>query len=405
MPVSESPASWLTPSLLEKVAGGPVRDFEAKPLGAGDNFASAALRVRLTAADGKVQNLIAKRPLPPEVVDVYYPIRESFDVEGRVYAEILPPVHELLRSVGRDRPPIAPRMVHREPEPEPSLFFEDISFQGFRLADRASSLDADHVRLVMRALARLHAAGSVLLHRQPALFDNLPRMVCEEHDTFVSGMLEKGMARFLRHAEQWPEELCRRTVAKLRRLEPGCKQRLFAAHRPDPQGFNVALHGDLWTGNMLFKYGQDGKPAEVRLIDYQISTWGSPCSDLMYFFPTVSGEVRLRRDDMLAEYHDELSACLRELSAPRVPTLAELQAEMRRRGFVEVMHTMGCTHIIMAPHSVGITFDNIVDLHTGDGPHPRDLALDQDAHKKVAKQFFAAWDREGLLDSLLEQDQ
>ena len=64
---------------------------------------------------------------------------------------------------------------------------------------------------------------------------------------------------------------------------------------------------------------------EVRLIDFQLSTWGSPVSDLLYFFSTVSGEVREQRDVVVAEYHAELAQVLRALGASHVPELHELQ--------------------------------------------------------------------------------
>lgn len=61
--------------------------------------------------------------------------------------------------------------------------------QGFRLATRDHGLDVAHTRLVLRALARWHAASSILLHEQPHLFDDMPSMCCEEHSAFVDGLL------------------------------------------------------------------------------------------------------------------------------------------------------------------------------------------------------------------------
>ncbi|KAE8742894.1 EcKinase 20, partial [Frankliniella occidentalis] len=198
------------------------------------------------------------------------------------------------------------------------------------------------------------------------------------------------------------------TAAKLRRLQPDCAERLVAAHRPDPLGggaFNTCLHGDLWMGNVLFKYDAGGKPVEARFIDFQITTWGSPSSDLTYLMSSVSGEARARRDAMLAEYHAELAACLSAMGARLVPTLDEIKADLRRRGMAEVVHVTASSALILAPHSLGLVWDNLVDVHHGDGPHPRDLALDREPARKVARQFFVEWEREGLLDALLQQQQ
>jgi hypothetical protein len=45
------------------------------------------------------------------------------------------------------------------------LVMEDLSAAGFRMLDRLQGLDLDHCLLVMRALAKFHAA-SVVLHQQ-----------------------------------------------------------------------------------------------------------------------------------------------------------------------------------------------------------------------------------------------
>jgi hypothetical protein len=66
------------------------------------------------------------------------------------------------------------------------------------------------------------------------------------------------------------------------------------------------------------------------------------------------------------------------------------------------MHAASGTALCMAPPSVGITFATICDDWLGEGPHPRDLALDQEPFISHTKRLFAVWEREGVLDSLLQ---
>ncbi|KAK3926483.1 4-hydroxytryptamine kinase [Frankliniella fusca] len=399
--------AWLQPAFMSAVVGAPVRKVHADALGAGDNFASVMVRVRVTTDRREDKHLIIKR-LPTSAVEAFFPIARAFDQEGRVYADILPRMQGRLEAAGRGDPPLAPTMLHRTPadHPAPMLVFEDISVEGFRLATREQGLDEAHTRLVLRALARWHAAGALVLDAHPDLFTDTMRMVCKEHARLIDGMMVKGFARFLQQAERWPDEVARRAVAKLRLLQPDCAERLVAAHRPDPldgAAFNTCLHGDLWMGNALFKYAADGKPVDVRFVDFQITTWGSPACDLSYFLCSVRGEVRARFDAMLAEYHTELEDCLAAMGARRVPSLDELKADMRRRGMAQVMHVAAGMPLVLAPHSLGLTFDNLVDVHLGDGPHPRDVALGRAQVRDTALHFFTAWEREGLLDALLDQ--
>ena len=59
-----------------------------------------------------------------------------------MYSELHPRVMELLRVAGKDLkdlPPIAPGMLHVEPEPDPVIYFEDLTPQA-RLNNAVLSL-------------------------------------------------------------------------------------------------------------------------------------------------------------------------------------------------------------------------------------------------------------------------
>lgn len=40
---------------------------------------------------------------------------------------------------------------------------------------------------------------------------------------------------------------------------------------PSAKHKNVLCHGDLWANNIPFKYGDDGKPVECCLVDFQLA--------------------------------------------------------------------------------------------------------------------------------------
>lgn len=90
----------------------------------------------------------------------------------------------------------------------------------------------------------------------------------------------------------------------------------------EPQGAKgrVGLRTESYTVYYL-------QPEEVRLIDFQISSWGSPVNDLLYFFSTVNGKVLEQRDAVVAEYHAELAASRRAMGASLIPELHDLQVE------------------------------------------------------------------------------
>jgi aminoglycoside phosphotransferase (APT) family kinase protein len=102
-------------------------------------------------------------------------------------------------------------------------------------------------------------------------------------------------------------------------------------------GFQVLNHGDDYINNMLFMRDERGDFVDVRFIDYQMSFWGSPITDLMYFLLTsVRDEIKTAHfDELVAFYHKELIKCLIELKYDQnVPTLDALKQDlMEKRGF------------------------------------------------------------------------
>jgi hypothetical protein len=72
------------------------------------------------------------------------------------------------------------------------LVLEDLSAAGFRMLDRRQGLDLDHCLLVMRALAKFHAA-SVVLHQQDP--DSMKEY---EVNFFRESCIDEEMKRFFR---------------------------------------------------------------------------------------------------------------------------------------------------------------------------------------------------------------
>jgi thiamine kinase-like enzyme len=100
-------------------------------------------------------------------------------------------------------------------------------------------------------------------------------------------------------------------------------------------GFKVLNHGDTWCNNMLFKNDSDGSSIDMRFIDYQLSFWGSPVTDLGYFMiSSVADDVKVEHfDNLLLHYHEELIKALKALNyEKKVPTLSELHVDMLEKG-------------------------------------------------------------------------
>lgn len=80
--------------------------------------------------------------------------------------------------------------------------------------------------------------------------------------------------------------------------------------------YSVISNGDAWTNNFLFLYeGPSAK--DVRMIDFQLSRYGSPILDLSFFMYSVMTKelYDLHYRDLLNSYYGGLSNMVRDLGS------------------------------------------------------------------------------------------
>lgn len=99
------------------------------------------------------------------------------------------------------------------------------------------------------------------------------------------------------------------------------------AKKADPNEFKVLTHGDCWSNNIMFKYDAFGNIVDTVFINFQISKYGSPVRDLVFFILTSTRlEDKLTHFDYFIKYyHDQLISNLKHLSYPKkFPKLTDL---------------------------------------------------------------------------------
>ncbi|XP_068230267.1 uncharacterized protein [Palaemon carinicauda] len=279
-----------------------IKDFTAK----GDNYVclvtSIDTKYQLNGKNSSV-SLIAKLGVPQSTKTFCESIEYAFVKECRVYEEIIPLLHHELTSV--DLHPLrVPECYYATCEPgNQIIYLEDLRSRGFQTTERKKPLDKVHTTLILKEIARLHAAS--LLLRRKSGYENLDlKFPCLAKDCFdVTNDVRKMSANILsKHIEETLSALkefegYEKAIQWLTDLKPHAYE-TWMKQLDNKTKFAVICHGDCWTNNMLFRYDDQGYPVEVMLVDLQCLRFASLAIDLkMLFYHSLTGHERTSNID------------------------------------------------------------------------------------------------------------
>lgn len=192
------------------------------------------------------------------------------------------------------------------------VILEDLN--AFKMIDRFSEeVTADHVRLTMRLLGKFHAASFALKDQQLQKFNdlasNLSELYIRPNDKIARDYFNM-MAKCILNALSSDEDaVVRSKVAELFKKDAiDIAADCVALKSIEPTA--IVTHGDTWHSNIMFKYNENGKPIEARLLDWQMARCSSPVLDIVYFiFCCTTKDLRdAHYDEFLKIYHASLSS-------------------------------------------------------------------------------------------------
>ncbi|XP_069690925.1 uncharacterized protein [Periplaneta americana] len=282
----------------------------------GDNFLSVMYRVTVQVKRGdktEERSLIVKTEPTMEAMVQVAAKGVVFEREVKMLRDIIPEMNRLLEEImpGKCQPFGAKFIYSHKGTENNVIVLEDLKKTGFKMADKSKGLDLNHCLLVMRALARFHAASVALKKRNPKLLE--PFMKNEMIEVFGSEF--KDMFSFLfanvaKEIEKWPK--CgERYSKKILNIAPNAADMHVKGRTRDDEEFNVLSHGDLWANNIMFSYSDSGYPLDLRFVDFQISYWVSPALDLQNFIVSSTSCGLLDSPNiLLQEYYSTLEETL-----------------------------------------------------------------------------------------------
>lgn len=180
---------------------------------------------------------------------------------------------------------------------------------------RTEPITFEHVKLVMKTLGKFHAISLAMKEQQRATFkmltSELTDILIRENDQHMQEFLNFWPASVIAAITDPADVRIKRKIENLYER----KQMEIAAecvNGKTAEPYTVICHGDVWTNNTMFKLDDDGKPIDVRFLDYQLSRYASPACDIVYYlYCCTSKELRdAHYDTFLRTYHESLSTHL-----------------------------------------------------------------------------------------------
>lgn len=195
------------------------------------------------------------------------------------YSDFIPKFEEILGTIGEHGKTFPGVMaVYKDLS---LIVLEDLSERNFVMANRLNGLDMDHIKLSLKALARIHAASVVLNEREKGIFKNFDTGFYTRKTDAFHVFFKSGLEVVTNEVAKWNEwNQSAYFAEKLKNLQAHLIENGRKAFDCDENDFNCLNQGDLWTNNVLFRYESSETPHEAIILDYQFFFFGSAALDL-----------------------------------------------------------------------------------------------------------------------------
>ncbi|XP_037024113.1 uncharacterized protein LOC119066001 [Bradysia coprophila] len=318
-----------------------VTSFRAeKGVHDGKNFSSSAIRLHVNifpVNDHSIMSRVYFLKVCLQTEDFAKACEEClyYEKEIEVYTEIIPAVERLLHSI--EAPARFTAKCFYTDAERGILAFEDLSVGNFVSVQPADGMDKEHLKLSLSTLAKWHATTAVLLLTRPELFDWTTR-VMYKNATTVRRFFENIAKTVSMAARNWSG--FEKIAEKLINVPSHVYDNIYKEYLPTENGFNVLLHGDMWSNNIMFHY-ENGRPTDIRIVDFALCKHTNPSYDLsllLYGSSQSQSIGQADRERLIRFYHTELIKVLEKLQYPKtLPTLIDIQTLVFRFDLYNVL--------------------------------------------------------------------
>ncbi|XP_075234724.1 uncharacterized protein LOC142332277 isoform X2 [Lycorma delicatula] len=232
---------------------------------------------------------------------------------------------------------------------EDSIFLlKDLTSDGFVLADLLVDFDMDHTKLVIDKLSYFHAAGIAIKEKHKQHFnDSFKDLITPIYRN--SDYPERRKESNILFKEKLKRILLQNDkLSKYNDKVNKLIEKIDEIIIPQPkEPFSTIIHNDLWANNVFYKHNKselENKviPTEVKFIDFEYCTYGSPLRDLSHFiFTSTLPDVQADFYNLSITYYNNLMKYLKLLNCNYTEfTREKFDEELKCFGWTKLKHTL-----------------------------------------------------------------
>ncbi|XP_066909463.1 uncharacterized protein [Halyomorpha halys] len=352
-----------------------IIEIKSEPaLPKGENYASTILRItaKVVLGNGRTatKSFIGKKENTGEAASQIRNDLGLFNLEISVYTNILREMDYLMEEFGDTEGPLWCQFIHYH-QSDSTIILENLKASGFTTVNRTEGQNLDQARLVLRSLGRFHAMAKVLEDRGLLSKDDYKPYPMIHDDVYIRNTSYGGIQALIKGmregwGEEWAEYANKLSKVRFQEYSKMVKE----SGNFDDNTFKCLNHGDCWNNNMMFKNNWEGRPIELRFVDFQLPHYNSPCVDVTYFlYTSIKPSIRHQNYKSLVElYHESLTSSLDRFgyNGPK-PSLEEINNSMERLKFFGLTFFMACIPVVVTTRTDALDLDLIYKTNGEEG--------------------------------------
>lgn len=190
---------------------------------------------------------------------------------------------------------------------------------GYKIGNRLEGFDLVESKVLLRHLAKFHALPIAVRHHKPHLFETKfkPYLdfinVDSKLDEDTKMKMFNSIIKSILDLKEFDSSI---DMIKEAFQRNAARQKANYVRQENPH-FCTVVHNDYWVNNMMIKYSND-QPEHVKIIDFQITLYGSVAYDIIFFLFTSVKTTILENhfDELLQYYYDQLMSILGNSNVP-----------------------------------------------------------------------------------------